>query len=367
METRKILTILVLRSEPLRRVALVLALGLLLCGVNVSEAEPMGTTFTYQGRLIDADEAADGEYDFEFTLYDADTDGNQIGWAASMADVHVVDGYFTVELFLGSASFDGDARWLEIGVRPADLEDPNVYTILSPRQEVTPAPYAIYARMAGPDNDWMVSDSNMYSIPAGNVGIGTSGPGAKLEVTQDSWTNILKVGLLSSPNRLILSSGHVWASISGGATNRDDIGIQHSTGNVGIGTSGPDAKLEVDGDLKVMGAYKGNISSSSGSDGAPFPRPAYDSGWVAVAQNSQVTLTHNIGGNADNYVVDLQFKADPDYLPYGVNNFGYGVYHNDAGDMGAFYRSLTTTSVKVYRAAVDLTAAEVRVRIWVYN
>ncbi|MHC4623534.1 MAG: hypothetical protein ACYS4W_06485, partial [Planctomycetota bacterium] len=138
MKTRSILTILVLRSELLRRVALVLALGLMVWQVKVSEAGPMGTTFTYQGRLMDSNSPAEGEYDFEFTLYDANTDANQIGWAASIADVDVVDGYFTVELFLGSASFDGDARWLEIGVRPGEQSDPCEYTILSPRQEVTP-------------------------------------------------------------------------------------------------------------------------------------------------------------------------------------------------------------------------------------
>jgi hypothetical protein len=170
METPKILTV------------VVLALAVMAWPVAASRAAPMGTAFTYQGRLIDANRAPDGFYDFQFKLFDANSDGNQVGWAASIADVDVIDGYFTVELFLGSASFGGDARWLEIGVRPGELEDPNVYTILEPRQEVTPTPYAIYAQMAGTDNDWMVSDSNMYSIPPGNVGIGTTVPEEKLTV-----------------------------------------------------------------------------------------------------------------------------------------------------------------------------------------
>ncbi|MHC4867436.1 MAG: hypothetical protein ACYTEX_25465, partial [Planctomycetota bacterium] len=256
MKTRRILTI------------LFFALGLTVWAVEVSEAEPMGTTFTYQGRLIDANEAADGEYDFEFTLYDANTDGNQVGWAAIIADVDVVDGYFTVELFLGSASFTGDARWLEIGVRPGEFEDPGVYTILEPRQEVTPAPYAMYAeRAGGGDNlgnhtatqninlngNYLSGDGGdegVYVANDGKVGIGTSGPGARLELTQNTWSDILKAGLSTSPNRLILSSGSLWASVSGGTTNQDHIVIRHSTGNVGIGMTDPDAKLEVGGDLK---------------------------------------------------------------------------------------------------------------------
>ena len=91
------LTILVLRSELLRRVALVLALGLMVWLVEVSEAAEMGTVWTYQGRLMDANSAADGLYDFEFKLYDDPNvvDGNQVGWAVYKDDVDVIDGYFT--------------------------------------------------------------------------------------------------------------------------------------------------------------------------------------------------------------------------------------------------------------------------------
>ncbi|MHC4624358.1 MAG: hypothetical protein ACYS4W_10715, partial [Planctomycetota bacterium] len=282
----------------------------------------------------------------------------------------------------GSASFDGDARWLEIGVRPGEQSDPCEYTILSPRQEVTPTPYAIYAeRAGGGDNlgnhtatqninlngNYLSGDGGdegVYVANDGKVGIGTSGPAARLELTQNTWTDILKAGVLTSSNRLILSSGSLWASISGSTTNRDDIVIRHSTGNVGIGTTDPDAKLEVGGDLKVTGAYKGYISSSSGSDGAPFPRPAYDSGWVAIAQASEVLLTHNVGGNVDNYVVNMQFK-DP--VVIGVNNFAYGRFYYEGHWYGASYYDLTTTSIRVTRGSADIYAPQVRVRIWVYN
>ena len=60
MKRTKILAILVLRSELLRRVALVLALGLMLGEVEVGKAAPMGTAFTYQGRLMETNKPADG-------------------------------------------------------------------------------------------------------------------------------------------------------------------------------------------------------------------------------------------------------------------------------------------------------------------
>ena len=110
----------------------------------------MGTAWTYQGRLIDANSAADGLYDFQFKLFDANTDGNQLSSGVNKRDVHVIDGSFTLELDFSSKpnTFNGDARWLEIGVRPGELNDPNIYTVLSPRQKVTPTPYALYALKA---------------------------------------------------------------------------------------------------------------------------------------------------------------------------------------------------------------------------
>ncbi|NIP25145.1 MAG: hypothetical protein GWN67_17650 [Phycisphaerae bacterium] len=160
---------------------IVLVLGLMVCQVSVSEAAPMGTAWTYQGRLMDANGPADGQYDFEFRLFaDPVLNSFQIGGTIDINDLDVIDGYFTVLLDFGNNAFTGDARWLEIGVRPGDSEER--VTILDPRQEVTPTPYAIYAENTDNDNDWMVINNNMYSIPTGYIGIGTNEPISKLEV-----------------------------------------------------------------------------------------------------------------------------------------------------------------------------------------
>jgi len=151
MKTTKMSAILVLRSELLRRVALVLALGLMVCFAQVGQAAPMGTAITYQGRLMDRNRPADGLYDFQFNVYDnpdpvfAAQQGNTI----DINDLDVIDGHFVVELDFGSDVFNGDGRWLQIGVRPGDSNDPNAFVTLSPRTELTPTPYALYAASAG--------------------------------------------------------------------------------------------------------------------------------------------------------------------------------------------------------------------------
>jgi hypothetical protein len=166
---------------------------LIVCTTNLSKAAPMGTSFTYQGRLIDANVPAERLYDFQFELFDSpEPTAHQVGHTIEVNDVDVIDGYFTVALDFGNKVFEGDARWLEIAVRPGKTGDR--FTILSPRQEVTPAPYALHAKTADSDSDWMVSGNNMYSVPSGNVGIGTTSPEAKLEVkgsvTTGTWAAI---------------------------------------------------------------------------------------------------------------------------------------------------------------------------------
>jgi hypothetical protein len=110
-------------------------------------AAPLGTAFTYQGRLTDGGAPAEGTYDLRFILYDADVGGNQIGGIVTKEDVAVAEGLLSVELDFGANAFPGDARWLDISVRAGPSA--GVFTPLAPRQKVMPAPHAIYAVAAG--------------------------------------------------------------------------------------------------------------------------------------------------------------------------------------------------------------------------
>ena len=106
-------------------------------------ATPAGTAFTYQGRLSENDLPADGGFDFEFRLHDEATSGTQVGDVITLLDVQVSRGIFRAELDFGTNVFEGDARWLEIALPPAGAG--GLFTVLTPRQELTPSPYAIHA------------------------------------------------------------------------------------------------------------------------------------------------------------------------------------------------------------------------------
>jgi hypothetical protein len=75
-------------------------------------------------------------------------------------DVLVSEGYFTVQLDFGAGVFINEGRWLEAAVRPGGST--GGYTTLSPRQALTPAPYAHYSSSAG-----SVPWSGLTGVPAG--------------------------------------------------------------------------------------------------------------------------------------------------------------------------------------------------------
>jgi len=127
-------------------VVLVLAVMALLIGGIVIAGSPAGTGFTYQGFLKSGGSPANGAYDFEFRLYDAETNGAQVGSLVAQNDVTVSYGLFVATLDFGADAFNGDARWLDISVRPG--EEMGAYTALTPRQALTPAPYALHAGAA---------------------------------------------------------------------------------------------------------------------------------------------------------------------------------------------------------------------------
>jgi hypothetical protein len=107
------------------------------------QGAPVGTAFTYQGRLTDGGGPANGVYDFLFILYDSLNGGSQVGSTIIKDDEAVSHGLFTAQLDFGDGIFTGSARYLEILVRPGSSSGD--YITLSPRQVISPVPYALTA------------------------------------------------------------------------------------------------------------------------------------------------------------------------------------------------------------------------------
>jgi hypothetical protein len=97
---------------------------------------------------------ANGNYDFEFRLFDALSGGTQQGLTTGANNVVVTDGTFTVTLnfIVCPNCFNGDPRFLDITVRASGG---GPFTPLMPRQPITATPYALkipYLTINGPFN-----------------------------------------------------------------------------------------------------------------------------------------------------------------------------------------------------------------------
>jgi len=128
-------------SKPMKTPLNLLAVILALC-VGLVSARAQGTAFTYQGRLTDNGSAANGNYDLRFTIYDSVTSGTVIAGPITNSLTSLDNGLFNVTLDFGANVFDGSARWLEIAVQTNGAFP---FTPLTPRQPVTPTPYALFA------------------------------------------------------------------------------------------------------------------------------------------------------------------------------------------------------------------------------
>src|SRR5262245_43856817 len=81
-------------------------------------AAPLGTAFSYQGRLSDGGEPGNGRYDLRFNLYTAALGGTAVGAGVTNQNVSVSNGLFTTTVDFGADVFTGDEYWLDLGVRP---------------------------------------------------------------------------------------------------------------------------------------------------------------------------------------------------------------------------------------------------------
>jgi hypothetical protein len=302
-------------------------------GVGVQAA--LGTAFTYQGQLKKAGNPVNGNCDFQFSLWDAATGGTQIGATQTKTGISVSNGYFTIsDLDFGAGAFQGDARWLQIAVKCAGDSD---YAPLSPRQPLTPAPYALFSKAA----PW----SGLSGVPAGfadgvdNDTTYTAGTGLTLTGNQFSVnTSVIQArvtGTCASGNaiRVINADGTVTCEpVSGGAG--DITAVYAGTGLTGGGESGPVT-------LTVDFAGTGSANTVARSD------HNHDTTYWKLTGNAGTNPGTNFLGTTDNQALEfrvnnaralrLEPNADSPNLigGYSGNSVTAGVYGATIGGGGS--------------------------------
>jgi hypothetical protein len=276
-------------------------------------AQPLTPIITYQGELRQGGAPYNGAANLIFHLYSAPYGGTLIAGPLSAPGVYVEDGKFTVDLDIDLPAYSaGQERWLQISVNG---------TLLSPRQPLRAAPYANYALSGA----WPFerSGANAY-FTEGNVGIGTTNPNSRLEI-RDGTSNTLfvventgtsggadgiRVATSGSDGYGIYSRNSsptgIGVRAEGSAITGEPIGLRASVtsptgyagyfvggrnyfeGNVGIGTTNPNGRLEIrDGTSNTLLIVE-NTGTSGGADGIRVATSGSD-GYGIYSMNSSPT------------------------------------------------------------------------------
>jgi trimeric autotransporter adhesin len=311
-----------------------------------------GSDFTYQGRLKQSGDPANGLYDLQFTLYDAASGGSQVGSSVTVISQTVADGLFTLPLDFGATAFQGSARWLQIEVRPGGSG--GAFTVLAPRQALKAAPYALSLRpgavITGTTGSPVLSAANsgaghgLYgasSTGSGVYGEGTfsyagyfttGGPFALYATS--TYTN--GAGVEGVANNGINAFGVVGASGSGGGVYGFSTAV-NGRGVYGVASNGTAAAGVWGSSASATGVYGTStavngwgvygVSGSGVNSRGVYGESAGGYGVYGQSTNYIGIYGTSVGADAIKGVVSNQYSGVA-----GVNNGGgYGVWGTSAG------------------------------------
>jgi hypothetical protein len=328
-------------EEIMRKHSLVMIVAVILVAVTGAFGS-VPDYINFQGTLTDsAGNPFNGETSMTFSFFNLPETGTPL-WSETHSAVEITNGIFQV--FLGTINpfpdtlLNDPGLWLEISVGAE---------VLTPRTQIASVPFgmkcgsadfafeslftghaehATYADTAefsfigAPDADWIIDSENIYHVD-GTVGIGTPEPQFKLDLVgdrirlQDS-AHTKQISLrVDGPQAGVLVDN---ANLILRSTTGNTI-MQPVEGNVGIGTTSPDAPLHVSsafstwGMLKIArsdsGDHEASIAFIEGSDAAT------DEYWLVGAGVWNQTNEFVIGRSQPNMVI----TPDP-YVGIGVWN-----------------------------------------------
>lgn len=364
------------------------ALGLILLSCAVSYGAPLGTGFTYQGQLKQNGVSVNGPADLVFALWTEPGAGAQVGptltfdgLGGNPAPATVAGGLFQVELNFGPGVFTGSDLYLDVQARfPAGA---GAYVPVGPRQKITAAPYALFALNTGVSGNTLdqaydqggPGAGRIINADAGAVQINGTG-GFNVSTVLNVNTTTPFVGL-NRTSRVTTSEyfgvtapvasgfGGMYMNTTGttgqpfygyatGGTarsyhyydqsdetwklnvNGDRVVVQRTTGNVGIGDTTPDTRLEVRSSdttaisgtttaafsygVSGSGTSAGVYGSSGASNGAGVEGVNNTSGGAGVSGSSSAQGGSGVSGIANNGTG-----------VYGQSFNGYGIYGSNGG------------------------------------
>ena len=227
-----------------------------------------------------------------------------------------------------------------------------------------------WAGLSASTNFWTLSAGNIYNNTGAKVGIGTNNPSAKLHVGAGTRFTVLDTGSVFLQSGNTIGSARDWkmyVSLPNGYLSFRDMGFDNlnngmasdamvivwGSGNVGIGTQTPSSKLEVCGDVRVIGTIvaSGSITTSAITCPSDF-RYKKD---ITPLSNSLQKLMRMEGVNyywktSDFPAMNFNNKMQMGFIAQDVEKiFPEMVFTDDAGYKSIDYSRLTPVLVETIK------------------
>ncbi len=295
-------------------------------GDSADRGVGIGTSFTYQGRLIRSGVPQSGPFDFQFRTYTSALGGIQVGPTLTISNVAVSEGLFTVDLDFGNV-FTGAPRYLSMAVRPAGIGG---YTGLSPRQSIDPTPYAMYAEHGGTVRDLQDAYDGGQSVVTDLGNLVIEGPSAAQFGTNANPSSNVFFYFPSTPGASIEMREHFGGEQGGAATfRRGTSGTAYAIiepegttdGDYGswfyLSNSAGGNGVRYDADVDGLGSSNLLISDTGGSVAVDLNDAVSDNKVVVPVRSISSLETLNEAGVAHNHG-----NANGPALATAVTNIG---------------------------------------------
>ena len=280
-------------------------------------------SLTLQGKLTDLSGLSqEGAFNFTFKIYDAYTGGNVLHQIINTTIKTDSNGVYDVILHNLSGLNFSDQYYLGIAVQ-GDNES-------KPRINLTSSPYSFRANISEDLNKENKYEVAVFNI-TGNLTVGqefadvltiTTG---RLNISDG---NIISAGNLTIAEKITFGLGQIidnlvsgFLRISGGlnvtgnvSIAQDTLFVDNTSGKVGIGTTTPDTKLKVAGDLNATGtvwAQGVNLSQSTSggwTDDGSVIRLTTSTDSVGVGTSTPSEKFHVVGNGS--YTGDLSLGGN---------------------------------------------------------
>ncbi|WP_322805499.1 hypothetical protein [Thermanaerothrix sp.] len=299
--------------------------------------EPPPVTFTYQGRLQDGGQPAQGNFDLRFRLYDAEVNGTLIAEDLH-EDVAVNQGWFNVLLTFPASAFSGAQGYLEIAVRPAESNQEGDFTVLLPRQLLTRVPYAWQADRAVRAESAASADQAQSVLWSG-----ISGVPSELQDGDDNTTYTAGSGLTLTGTTFALNMGdldaHYWG-LKGSAlgSERARLGSTDNQSWEMIVNNVPAITLHSDSENKTIVQFNQDAGESKTIEIGERYRDNGIVAWGQVWDGETVDLTGDFG------VWSVSRSND---------NYGYHVVLDVSATQGSVF---VVTVTPIFDSTMALTA-----------